>query len=372
MPGLEPGVSGVTGPTLHHAIPATWWTYQNPSFSRKRGLDKASMLHFPHMKLAWNWKRWPFAVAAFALAAVPALAHEKWYVEHGGVDFARSVITYVSPSFAMTIIALASVGFVAAAWLDRRLDSSGFMHWFDKKLSSFTFNPRTVLGVCVGVSLMGAGLKGTLFAPSLVLGGDPWSVALGIAQIGLGSLFLFLEPAYSELGLLLGLLFMAGIPVLPFWDLMEELYMLGAAIFFMMGASDRSNWRFLKTPEAQRLGYQALRILTGLCFLVLASVKWLHPEFAIAIVDEYRLNFLAPIGGTDAHFIFLAAVVETLVALCVLLRVAFRPAVAAAFFLFLISIYFLGFQELLGHLPVKAALFMMFLYGHWHKGEVKA
>jgi hypothetical protein len=52
--------------------------------------------------------------------------------------------------------------------------------------------------------------------------------------------------------------------------------------------------------------------------------------------------------------------------------VAFRPAVAVAFFLFLISIYFLGFRELLGHLPVKAALLLFFLYGHWHKGEARA
>lgn len=330
------------------------------------------MLQFPHMNLSWNWKRWPFAAAAFALAAVPALAHEKWYVEHRGVEFARSVFAYVSPAFAMTIVALAAAGFVGAAWVDRRLDGSGFMHWFDKKLSSFTFNPRTVLGVCIGVSLMGAGLKGTLFSPSLVLGGDPWSVALGIAQIGLGSLFLFLEPAYSELGFLLGLLFLAGLPVMPFWDLMEELFILGAAVFFMAGASDRSVWRFLRAPETQRLGYQAFRILTGLGFLVLASVKWLHPEFALAIVGEYRINFIAALGGSDAQFVFISAVVETLVALCLLLRVAFRPAVAVAFFFFLISIFFLGFQELLGHLPVKAALFMMFLYGHWHKGESKA
>ncbi len=330
------------------------------------------MLHFPHMNLSWNWKRWPFAVAAFALAAVPALAHEKWYVEHQGVEFTRSVFTYVSPAFAMIIVALAAAGFVAAAWIDRRLDGSSFMHWFDKKLASFRFNPRTVLGVCIGVSLMGAGLKGTLFSPSLVLGGDPWSVALGIAQIAIGSLFLFLEPAYSELGVLLALLFLAGLPVLPFWDLMEEFFMFGAAILFITGPSERTRWAFLKGPDVTRLGYQAFRVILGASLLVLASVKWLHPEFALAIVGEYRINFIAPLGGTDAQFVFISAVVETLVALCVLLRVAFRPAVAVAFFFFLISIFFLGFQELLGHLPVKAALFMMFLYGHWHEGESKA
>jgi hypothetical protein len=183
---------------------------------------------------------------------------------------------------------------------------------------------------------------------------------------------LFLEPAYSELGFLLGLLFLAGLPVMPFWDLMEELIMLGAAIFFLSSRSERTIWSLLKRPEAPRLGYQAFRVLTGLNFLVLSGVKWLHPEFAMRIVSEYGINFVAGLGATDAQFVFIAAVVETVVALCILLRVAFRPAVAVAFGFFLVSILFLGFQELLGHLPVKAALFLFFLYGHWHKGEKKA
>lgn len=329
------------------------------------------MLHFPHMKLAWNWKRWPFAAAAFALAAVPAFAHEKWFVDHRAASPADTVFALVSPAFAATIIILAAAGFLLAAWLDRRFDGSRLSRWTDAKLMAFKFNPRTVLGVAIGVSLMGAGLKGTLFAPSLVLGGDPWSVALGIAQIGLGSLFLFLEPAYPELGALLILLFLGGLPVLPFWDLMEELFMVGAGILFLTGDAGRPGVR-PPAPETTRKGYQAFRIILGVAFLVLSTVKWLTPELTLAVVEQYRINFLAPLGATSAQFVFVSAVVETLVAACILLRVAFRPAVAVAFGFFLISVFFLGFQELLGHLPVKAALFMMFLYGHWHKGETKA
>jgi hypothetical protein len=204
-----------------------------------------------------------------------------------------------------------------------------------------------------------------------VLGGDPWSVAIGMIQIGLGSHFLFLEPAYPELGALLIILFLAGLPVLPFWDLMEELFMVGAGILFLTGDAGRPGVR-PPPPERVRMGYQAFRVLMGLGLLVLSTVKWLHPELTLAVVSEYRINFIAPFGGTDAQFVFFSAVVETLVAACILLRVAFRPAVAIAFGFFLVSIFFLGFQELLGHLPVKAGLFLMFLYGHWHKGETKA
>ncbi len=323
------------------------------------------------MKFRWNWKRWPLAVLAFAAAAAPALAHEKWYVDHQDVEFTRSVFSYVNPVFATAIIALAAAAFLAVVWLDRRFDGSAAARWLDLKLVSFKFNPRTVLGVAIGVSLMGAGLQGTLFSPSLVLGGDPWSVALAIVEIALGSLFLFLEPAYSELGFLLIVLFLAGLPVLPFWDLMEELFMVGAGIYFFTTPSTRTKWKLLLKPETQRLGYQAFRVIVGLNFLVLSGVKWLHPEFAMSLVGEYHINFLSYFGASNAQFVFIAAVVETVVALCILLRAAFRPAVAVGLLLFLISIYFFGFKELLGHLPVKAALFLFLVYGHWHKGEQK-
>jgi len=329
------------------------------------------MLHFFHMKLAWNWKRWPFAAAAFALAAVPALAHEKWFVEAGSVAPSGPVFELVSPAFAATIIILGAAAFLLAYWLDRRFDGSRLSRWCDARLTAFTFNPRTVLGVCIGVSLMGAGLKGTMFSPNLVLGGDPWSMALGIVEIALGSLFLFLEPAYPELGVLLILLFVGGLTVLPFWDLMEELFIVGAGILFLTGDAGRPGVK-PPPPERTRMGYQAFRVLMGLGFLVLSSVKWLHPELALDVVSQYRINFMTPLGGTDAQFVFFSAVIETLIGLCILLRVAFRPAVAVAFGFFLISIFFLGFQELLGHLPVKAGLFLLFLYGHWHKGEKKA
>lgn len=330
------------------------------------------MLHSLHMKLRWNWKRWPFALAALALGAAPALAHEKWFVDHVPGAPSASVFTYVTPLFAIAVAGVAAALFVLASWIDRRYDGSAAARWLDAKLAAMPFNPRTVLGVSVGVSLMGAGLQGTLFAPSLVLGGDPWSVGLGLAQVALGSLFLFLEPAYPELGFLLAALYLAGLPVLPLGGMLEELFMLGAAVYFLTGPSERGSWKTLHSPEAPRLGYQAFRILTGLCFLVLSSVKWLHPELALQVVGEYRINFLSFLGATDAQFVYVSAVVETLVALCLLLRVAFRPAVAVAFFFFLTSIFFLGFRELLGHLPVKAALFLFFLRGHWHAGEGKA
>lgn len=323
------------------------------------------------MQLRWKWNRWPLAVLALLLAGGNALAHEKWFVDDRVIPNGLPVFLRVDPTFAAVVVGIFAVLFLAAVWIDRRLDGSRLTRWIDARLTAAPFNPRTVLGVTIGVSLMGAGLHGTLFSPSLALGGDPWGVALGIFQITLGALLLFLEPAYAELGFLLAALFVAGFAAVPFWNLLEELFLFGAGLYLMTTGNGKALFH-LNAPELRRRAYHLFRILTGLNFLVLSGVKWLRPELALAIVEEYRLNFLFGLGMSDIQFVFLAAVIETIVALCILFRVAFRPAVLAAFMMFLVSIFFLGPKELLGHLPVKATMFLFFVYGHWHKGEQKA
>lgn len=310
-------------------------------------------------------------MAALALAGAPALAHEKWYVDPGEYHGAVPDIFRVPTTAGVAIIIFAVALLVIAAALDRRHDGSKAARWIDAQLLRYKLKPRTLLGALIGVSLMGAGLQHTLFSPSLHLPITPYGFVLGAVSTALGTLLLFLEPLQPELGIVLALLFLAGLPILPFWDLMEELLILGTAVCLITAGSDRLPWKRWNTPERQRLGYQAFRILTGLNFLALASVKWLRPDLAIKLVEEYRLNFLAGAGLDAAVFVFLAAVIETLVAVCLLFRVAFRPAAAAAFFFFTVSIFALGFEELLGHLPIKAALFLFFIYGHWHTREQK-
>ncbi len=323
------------------------------------------------MKLRWQWKRWPVALAVFLFAGADALAHEKWYVDAHAVPPGPPAFLRVDPVFAGVSVAIAIALFLLATWVDRRMDGSRLMRAFDERMARARISPHAVLGALLGASLMGAGLQQTLFSPNLALPATTWGAVLGIVEIGLGTLMLFLEPFYPELSVVLILLFLSGFTVLPFWDQMEELLIVGAAIFFICNETIRSPWKAWNTPERRRLGYQAFRVLVGLNFLVLSTVKWLRPELGLAVVARYHINFLAWLHVSDPQFVFLAAIVETMVALCILLRVAFRPALMAAFVFFTLSIFFLGFRELLGHLPIKAAIFLFFVYGHWHKDEAK-
>lgn len=327
------------------------------------------MLHFLHMKLRWN--RWPIAAAVLLLSGANAWAHEKWFVNENAIPPGPPVFMRVSPVFAIAVVLLAVAGFLVAAWLDRRYDGSRLMRWFDERITGARISPHAVLGALLGASLMGAGLQGTLFAPNLELPSSLWGTVLAYSEVGLGTLMLFLEPFYPELGIAAILLFLCGLTVIPFWDQMEELLIVGAAVFFICNETIRRPWKKWNTPERRRFGYQAFRIFVGLNFLILSMVKWLRPELAVQVIADHHINFLNALHVSDVQFVFFAAVTETIVALCILLRVAFRPALVVAFIFFTLSIFFLGFRELLGHLPIKATLFLFFVYGHWHKDEKK-
>ncbi len=323
------------------------------------------------MRFTWNWNRWPIAVAVLALCGANAWAHEKWFVDAGAIPPGPPVFLRVDPSFAIVALLAAAAFFLLVAWIDRRLDGSRLTRWFDTHLATARISPHSVLGALLGASLMGAGLQHTLFAPNLALPATTLGSALAFFETVLGTLFLFLEPFYPEFALALIGLFLAGFAVVSPWDLVEELLIVGAAVFFVCNERLRAPWRAWNTPERRRRGYQAFRVLAGINLLVLSTVKWLRPDLALEIIAERHLNFAAWLHVSDVQFVFLAAIVETLVALCILLRVAFRPAVLVAFAFFTLSIFFLGFRELLGHLPIKATLFLFFVYGHWHPDEKK-
>jgi hypothetical protein len=72
-------------------------------------------------------------------------------------------------------------------------------------------------------------------------------------------------------------------------------------------------------------------------------------------------------------FVLTAAVVETIVALCVTLGVFTRLLGIALMPVFTASVVFLGPLELIGHLPILGILFVFFVYGDtYHKAVVSA
>jgi uncharacterized membrane protein YphA (DoxX/SURF4 family) len=319
-----------------------------------------------------NLNRWPLVVAAFVLSALPVAAHEKWFVNPDEYHGAIPAMFQTPTTFGITAVLVAISVFAILWFVDRTYGGFGVSRGIQAFAERHRLNPRVILTTLMGVSLMGAGLQSTLFSPSLHLPDTTWGAALAVIEIALGTLLLFLEPIAIELGFLLACLYLFGFTVFPAPEMLEELLILGVAFYFISGPSARAPWRSFNTPERQRTGYQILRFLTGTSFLILASVKWTRPDLGIHLVGEYGINFVSGLGVDAATFVFFAALLETLIALAILLRVAFRAASLVALIFFTVSIYAFGFSELLGHLPIKAVLFLFLIEGHWHRDEVRS
>ncbi len=322
------------------------------------------------MKTRWNWNRWPIALAVFLFAASPALAHEKWFVDEYAQHIPPPALFRQVTPFGAALVLLALAVMLGFWWYERKILAARHPRFLEKHVERVHVHARVVLCVTLGALLMGSGLQHQFFAPNLMLPDTIYGNLLALVEISLGALFIFMTPYFAELGACLLLLYLAGLfSGLPLHDWLEDLMYVGVAIFLITSETIRLPWKRWNTPERARRGYHAMRILVALNFFVLASVKWLRPDLAMTLVDQYHLNFLAPLGLDTTHFVFMAAVVETFIASAILFKVAMRPAIALAFTFFMLTIYFLGFRELLGHLPIKSTLFILFLLDDWKKGE---
>lgn len=237
-----------------------------------------------------------------------------------------------------------------------------------------------LLAVHTAVPLLVGGVQGQLFAPNLQMT-LPASAFVGLLEIGVALLLFYgIFARYAALGLAaiwtLGLVLFG--PVLMF----EHVIFLGIAAFFaIVGrgplAVDRvfGAWAGAREPL---LGYAipALRICTGLGLAWLAfTEKLLNMPLALAFVAEYPfVNFPAELGlpVSDATFIRMAGTTELLAGL-LLISGAFPRAVILFLWLpFNLTLAVFGWRELVGHLPIYAALAIILLWGRGSGEDMEA
>jgi len=214
---------------------------------------------------------------------------------------------------------------------------------------------------------MGAGLQQTYFVPNLHLPETSFGFLLVTFSILLGIMLMFFLHFSAELGVLLAAFWLAGFAFFPVSAMFEELLFVAIAIYLAVQGARRGLLKRWHTPEMRRKGYHAFRVTVGLAFVILSFVKWLRPDLGITLVDQYGINFIAGLGFDSAYFLFFAAVTELFIGLAILLRVFVRPVAVLGIFVFSASIFVFGFPELLGHLPIKGALFILFIHGPYLK-----
>jgi len=235
-----------------------------------------------------------------------------------------------------------------------------------------------VIGVHMGVTLLVSGVSRQLFIPNLNLPVNLLGGLLGMIEIAIALSFIYgalTRPAAA----VLAFIWLVGTMVFGPLRLIEHTEILGVAFFlFVTGrgplsfdmALDRLN-----KPIAALVPYAVpvLRIAlgVGLTIVALTEKVWNLP-MALAFLEEHNFNFFPYIGLTqidNTKFVLIAGTVELVVGLMLIAGTYVRLVILISLIPFNLSLPFMGWRELVGHLPTYGILALLLLWGDERPGE---
>jgi len=235
-----------------------------------------------------------------------------------------------------------------------------------------------VIGVHLGVTLLVSGVSRQLFIPNLVLPLNLLGGVLGMIEIAIALSFIYgalARPAAA----VLALIWLVGTIVFGPLRLIEHTEIIGIAFFiFATGrgplAFDRALDRLNKPVEALiPYAVPVLRVALGVALTVVAFTEkiWNVP-MAVAFLQDHHFNFFPYIGMTsvdDVRFVLIAGTIEQIVGLMLITGSYVRLVILITLIPFNLTLPFMGWRELVGHLPTYGILALLLLWGDERPGE---
>ncbi|MDQ6689142.1 MAG: DoxX protein [Gemmatimonadota bacterium] len=309
------------------------------------------------------------------------ILHERWFTDEA--RFPVQLDRWSAPG-SLVPIAIA-VGITAAATLIYRARGRQSvvpgpialgMSW-ENYIQLLTWVPL-VIGVHMGVTLLVSGVSRQLFVPNLELPVNLLGGVLGMAEIGIALAFIYgalARPAAAALGLV----WLAGALLFGPLRLIEHTEILGIAFFLF--ATGRGPLAFdmalekLHKPLAPLIPYAVpvLRVSLGIGLVIVAFTEklWNIP-MGLAFLAEHHFNFFPAIGlGAidDTRFLLIAGTVELTLGLMLIAGTYVRLIILITLVPFNLTLPFLGWRELVGHLPTYGILALLLLWGDERPGE---
>ena len=289
------------------------------------------------------------------------LPHESWFTS------ARPPYDWSFASQPATLALIVGAIAVAAAWrvVGRRLPRPELPLLAPLgRLAPWV--PR-LLAVHAGVSLLAQAARDTYLAPSLQLPETAFGVSLRIVEglVGVWLIAGFRVRGAAVLVVAAGPFGMLRYGVVP---ILERMDLLGIALFLALVPPGRDGWGEARSArERVELAVFWLRAMVGGSLILLAfTEKLARPALAEAFLDRFpAFNLLRTLGlGVgDVAFIRIAGAVELLFGLLILSGTLPQVAVIVAGIPFNATLFFLGAEELIGHLPIYGAMLALLVYG---------
>jgi hypothetical protein len=224
----------------------------------------------------------------------------------------------------------------------------------------------------LAVSLLGLLSMGVYLSPAMDLEPTLGGIALGatMAAVVVGMATGWHAREAAALLVAAGPLGMLEFGVSP---VLQRADMLGLAVFVLLAGPGR--W----SADAERGAAQepgiadlaravwALRVGAGLALIVVAFVEKLaNPDMALAFLQshpDFNVAQLVGLSMSDLEFVRVAGAIEVLFGLLLISGALPQACVLIAGLPFNATLWFFGTDELLGHLPVYAAMLVLLVYG---------
>jgi hypothetical protein len=289
------------------------------------------------------------------------LAHEAWFTH------ARPPYDWSFTFEAATLTLIGAAVVVAILWrVAARLFRTPELPFLRSLGGLAPYVPR-LLAIHAGVSLLAQSARGTYLAPSLQLADSPLGSGLAIVE---GVLGVWLISGY-RIRWAAALLVAAGPLGMPFYGVvpvLERMDLLGIALFLaLLPPEDTPGGAVTATTERVRASLLALRLMVGGALIVLAfTEKLARPDLAIEFLAKFpAFNIFHAVGLDvgDLTFIRIAGAIELLFGLLLISGALPQLVVIAAGIPFNATLFFLGTEELIGHLPIYGAMLALLVYG---------
>ena len=292
---------------------------------------------------------------------IAVLPHETWFTS------ARPPYDWSFASAVPSLLLIAGAVGIAAAWRAASYRIPRPELPFLAPLGRlWPWVPR-LLAIHAGVSLLAQAARGTFLAPSLELPTDALGATVRIAEGVLGVWFVsgFRVRGAAIAVALAGPVGMTAYGIVP---ILERLDLLGIAVFLALVPPGADAWGASRTrPSDLAPAIAALRVLVGASLIVLAfSEKLARPALALAFLERFpAFNLLRTLGVpfSDIAFVRVAGAIELLFGLLLVSGALPQLVVIVAGIPFNATLFFLGTDELIGHLPIYGAMLALLVYG---------
>ncbi|HEV2529484.1 MAG TPA: hypothetical protein VGT61_13640 [Thermomicrobiales bacterium] len=315
-------------------------------------------------------------VVALLLLVLPVLApgavaaHARWFTPYG---------PYWSPewsrlwSWPVLIAIVAAAGAVVTLAIGQRIVKDPL--WPRPPVfQRLEPSAPAILGVQAAITLIYAASQMTLFVPNITLPHD--IVGYAIAAVAVVAGFSFITGVLARVGALIvlglfGLAFAYG----SWYEALEQVLFVGIALYLLAvgrGVVRYSDgWEEDRTALSDRLRPHALTILrvgVGASIVILGfTEKLIAPDLSVAFLGEYpEFNVLRSIGldwFTDERFVYAAGIVEITAGAALISGKLVRVVIVGLWIPFNLGIAFLPPQELIGHLPILSAIYVLLVRG---------